>query len=66
MGTQLGEQNAGGNSTPLAPSARAQLYNLLQRPWSHKIVLLRPIYKLTLKYFSLSLPWERPYYMQPF
>ena len=48
MGTQLSEETAGWNSTPFAPSARAQLNNPLQRSLWHKIVLLRPIYKVIL------------------
>lgn len=42
----------------LAPSARAQLHNLVQRPWLLTLVLVRPVYKLTLQ--------DRPHYVHPF
>lgn len=42
----------------LAPSARAQLHNCVQKSWLLTLALVRPVDKLTQK--------DRPHYMQTF
>lgn len=46
MGTQLGDQNVGQNSAPLAPSARAQPF--AEAPGGTRLLFLRLVYKVTL------------------